>query len=85
MAIGPIISVPFPWEVSTGIKAIIVVAAVNIAGLTLLDAANNTASLILLFVLGLSFSNFCLVSRFGGRHSCGARRCVCAEAVGRAA
>ena len=51
MAIGSIMSAPFPVDVKTGSKANMVVAVVIIAGLTLLLPPQKTASRILFFVV----------------------------------
>ena len=57
IAIGITTSAPFPVAVKTGIKAIIAVAAVIIAGRTLFDPACKTDALISLIVFGFSLSN----------------------------
>ena len=56
IAIGTMISEPFPVEVSTGISAMMVVAAVIMAGLTLLLPASITDALTSFNVLGFLFS-----------------------------
>ena len=60
IAIGTIISEPFPVDVRTGIRAIIVVAVVIIAGLTLLIPASITDDLTSEIVAGLFLSNTCI-------------------------
>ena len=52
IAIGTMISAPFPVEVSTGSKAINVVAVVMAAGRTRLSPAVTTASRIASLVVG---------------------------------
>ena len=56
MAIGTIMSDPFPVDVSTGISAMIVVAAVIMAGRTLFVPASRTDILTASRVVGLFLS-----------------------------
>ena len=57
IAIGTMISAPFPVEVSTGSRAISVVAVVMAAGRTRLRPAVTTASRMASFVVGFCCRN----------------------------